>query len=78
MGTNFRPLPVKCVEAYLKQNGFAFDRITASHHIWTKNGHRSIPLWGSKKEIPAIHLKTSCRSIGTTMDDLYNWAEKNC
>lgn len=77
MGKN-RPLPLKCWEAFLKLQGFIEKRIKGSHHQWTKNGHRTIPVWGNEKEIPAMHLRTGCRTIGCTMDELFEWAEANC
>ena len=75
---NFRPLPLKCWESFLKLKGFKYERTKGSHFIWIKKGCRSIPVWGNEKEIPAMHLKTSCRTIGITLDDLYKWAEQNC
>lgn len=75
---NFRPLPLKCWEAFLLFKGFQQQRISSSHHQWTKKGCRTIPVWGNEKEIPAMHLKTSCRSIGCTLKDVYDWADKNC
>jgi len=75
---NFRPLPVKCFEAFLIANGFIKDRISASHHIWTKKGVcRSVVIQGNEKEVPAFHLRTNCRTIGCTLDQMYSWAEDN-
>jgi hypothetical protein len=78
MGTNFRPLPTKCWEKYLTFCGYAYSRTASSHDQWTKKGSRTIPVWGDEKEIPAMHLKTSCRTIGCTLETLYAWADKNC
>jgi predicted RNA binding protein YcfA (HicA-like mRNA interferase family) len=75
---NFRPLPTRCWEAFLTNHGFKCTRTTASHDQWTKKGKRTIPVWGDEKEIPAFHLKTSCKVIGCTLDDLYAWAKNNC
>lgn len=76
---NFRPLPTKCWEAFLKEKGYKYNRTKASHDIWIKPGSaRSIPVWGNEKQIPALHLKTSCRTIGCSLDELYSWADKNC
>lgn len=75
---NFRPLPLKCWEAFLTHMGFVKDRITASHHQWTKTGFRTVPVWGNEKEIPAQHLKSSCATMGTNLQALYAWADKNC
>jgi len=56
---NFRPLPTKCGEAFLKYNGFKYSgRTKGSHDQWTKKGYRTIPVWGDEKQIPAMHLKT--------------------
>ena len=75
---NFRPLPLKCWEAYLTLCGFSKNRISSSHHQWTKHGFRTIPVWGDEKEIPATHLKTGVSTIGVTLSILYSWAESNC
>jgi hypothetical protein len=75
---NFRPLPTSCWEAFLTLKGYTEKRISSSHHQWTKKGSRTIPVWGNEKEIPAFHLKTSCKSIGCPFNELYEWAEKNC
>jgi hypothetical protein len=75
---NFRPLPLKCWEAYLLLNGYTKKRISSSHHQWTKVGFRTIPVWGDEKEVPALHLKTGCFTLGITLGILYEWAKENC
>ena len=76
---NFRPLPTKCWEIFLRVKGYSYSRTKGSHDIWTKKGSaRSIPVWGDEKEIPAQHLKASCRTIGCTLQDLYIWSDVNC
>ena len=75
---NFRPLDTKCWEKFLSSFGFELDRIKGSHHQWKKRGFRPIPVWGDEKQIPPFHLKKGCETIGTTLVDLYAWAEKNC
>jgi predicted RNA binding protein YcfA (HicA-like mRNA interferase family) len=76
---NFRPLPIKCWEKFLAQNGFTYcGRTKGSHDLWTKRGKRTIPVWGDEKEIPALHLKTGCRTIGIDLSTLYEWARINC
>lgn len=75
---NFRPLDTKCWENYLSSIGYAYSRTNGSHDIWTKPKYRSIPVWGNEKQIPALHLKTSCKTIGITLAELYAWADKNC
>jgi predicted RNA binding protein YcfA (HicA-like mRNA interferase family) len=74
----YRPLPTKCWERFLAFKGYSYSRTRGSHDIWTKSNSRSIPVWGDEKEIPAMHLKTSCRTIGVLLDELYNWAKENC
>jgi predicted RNA binding protein YcfA (HicA-like mRNA interferase family) len=75
---NFRPLPLQCWLLFLGMNGFVHTRTNGSHHQYTKKDSRSIPVWGNEKEIPAQHLKTSCRTIGCSLQELYKWAEENC
>ena len=75
----FRPLQTKCWEKFLAEKGYSYSRTHGSHDVWTKKGSiRSIPVWGDEKEIPAQHLKTSCLTMGCTLDELYAWAMKNC
>ncbi len=75
---NFRPLDTKCWERYLTLLGYQYKRTAGSHDQCTKRNHRTIPVWGDEKQIPAFHLKTGCRSIGCTIQDLYKWADENC
>jgi predicted RNA binding protein YcfA (HicA-like mRNA interferase family) len=75
---NFRPLPTKCWEKFLTFKGFKYKRTESSHDLWTKPGRRTIPVWGDEKEIPAHHLKTSCRTIGCDLNEVYEWAKGNC
>ncbi len=74
----YKPLPTKCWEAFLRSKGYAYSRTAASHDQWTKKGSRTIPVWGNEKEIPALHLKTSCRTMGCNLEEVYEWAAKNC
>ncbi len=75
---NFRPIPLKCFLAFIDKYGYKFDRISASHHIYTKKASRSIVIQGNEKMVPALHLKTNCKTIGCTTKVLYDWAEANC
>lgn len=76
---NFRPLPTRCFVAFLLLNGFTYNRTTASHDVYTRKGtFRSVIIREKDKDIPALHLKTNCQTIGCTLDVLYNWAETNC
>lgn len=75
---NFRPLPIKCWEAYLTLHGYINVRTKGSHDQWTKKGSRTIAVWGNEKEIPAMHLKSSCSTIGVSLLALYAWADTNC
>ena len=76
---NFRPLPRKDFEKFLTFNGFSLIRVKGDHYIWKKKGgKRSIPIQGQEKDVPALYLKTSCRTIGCTMENLYKWVEENC
>ncbi len=75
----FRPLPTRCWEAFLSYHSYQYSgRTKGSHHQWTKPGHRTIPVWGDEKEIPPLHLRSGCFSIGCTTDELYRWAAENC
>jgi hypothetical protein len=78
MGGHFRPLRTSCWERFLTLKGFQCTRTSSSHDQWTKRGHRTIPVWGDEKDIPAFHLRTGCRTIGCEIEELYKWAEENC
>ena len=79
MGISYRPLPTKCIMAFLTKHGFYHDRTKGSHDIWKKKGNqRSVPIRERDKEVPALHIKTCCKVIGCTMEDVYAWAEENC
>lgn len=75
-----RPVKTKDWIAFLNYHGFTFSgRIKGSHHQYTKKGAiRAIPVWAEKKEIPANHIKISCRTIGVTAKEAYDWIENNC
>ena len=76
---NYRPLDTRCWEKFLTLKGFRFDgTVKGSHHKWKKKGSRPIPVWGNEKQIPALHLRTGCNTIGCTVEDLYAWADANC
>ena len=74
----FKPIKTRCWEKFLTLKGFTYKRTEGSHDSWTKPGCRTIPVWGNEKQIPAFHLKTGCKTIGCSMDELYEWAAKNC
>ena len=75
---NFRPLRTRCWEAFLTHRGYKHVRTKSSHDQWTKPGSRTIPVWGNETDIPPIHIHKSCKSIGCTMKDVYDWADANC
>ncbi len=75
---NFRPLATKCWESFLTFHNFKPTRIKGSHFQWVKPGKRTIPVWGNEKQIPAMHLRTGCNTIGCTIQELYDWAAINC
>jgi predicted RNA binding protein YcfA (HicA-like mRNA interferase family) len=75
---NYRPLATKCWEKFLNSKGFVAKRKKGSHYQFIKPGKRTIPVWLDEKEIPAFHLKTSCRTIGITLEELYKWVDENC
>ena len=75
----FKPLPTKCIEAFLKSLGFYYDRTVGSHDLWKKRGNwRSMPVRGNDKDMPAFHIRTCSKVTGYTTDQIYAWAQKNC
>lgn len=74
----YRPLRTKCWIKFLEAHGYRLDRISASHHQYIKKGFRTIAVWGNEKDIPAMHVKTSCSSGGFDIDYVLRWIEENC
>ena len=74
----FRPIDTTCWEKFLTFHNFKYKRTKGSHDSWTKVAHRTIPVWGNEKQIPAFHLRTGCNTIGCTMEKMYAWVEENC
>lgn len=74
----FKPVDTRCWERFLKFMGYTHVRTASSHDQWTKKNSRTIPVWGNKKTIPAIHIKTSCATMGIDTDVFYIWAKENC
>ncbi len=59
--------------------GYSYARTVASHEHWIKKGiYRTITFQGADKDIPGLHLKTNCKTMGCTLKDLYDWAAVNC
>jgi len=75
---DFRPIKTKCWIKYLEHLGYSFNRVKGSHFQYTMEGKRTIPVRENDKDVPALHLRTSCKSLGINIDDVYDWIEKNC
>lgn len=76
---NFRPIATKCWIAFVNFMGYSYNRTNGSHDIYTKiNSKRSIVLRSADKDVPALHLKTSCKTMGIELQYVYTWATKNC
>jgi len=75
----FKPIDTSCWLNFLRYHGFSRDRSKGSHFIWTKPGSlRSIPVRENDKQVPALHLKTGCATIGCTSKELEKWIDDNC
>jgi predicted RNA binding protein YcfA (HicA-like mRNA interferase family) len=74
----FKPASTKCWEKFLEMKGLKCVRISSSHHQWKKTGCRTIPVWGDEKQVPALHIRTGCKSLQCDPDEFYRWAENNC
>lgn len=78
MGNN-RPVKTKFWVMFLKAHGCKYLRTKASHdHYKCPNCWRTITHREKNKEIPALHLRTNLKTMGKTLEYLYNWIEKNC
>lgn len=78
MGNN-RPIQTKCFIAFLLAHGCTKKRTTASHdHYKCPNCWRTITVREKDKDIPPFHIKTNVTTMGKTLQDVYDWAEKNC
>ena len=77
MGNN-RPISTKCWENFLTSLGYKCIRTKGSHDQWVKKGSRTIPVQGNEKQVPAFQLRCSSRTIGCTVQSIYDWVEANC
>lgn len=78
MGNN-RPVKTKYWIKFLESQGCRYLRTKASHcHYKCPGCFRTITFRDAPKEIPALHLATNLATIGKTLQELYDWIEKNC
>lgn len=78
MGNN-RPVKTKDWIAFLEGHNCKYIRTRASHdHYKCPNCIRTITHREKDKEIPALHAKTNLQTMGKTLQDLYEWIDKNC
>ena len=78
---NFRPIKVKCFIKYLESLGCykAKQQPKGSHSKYKCPGaKRSIMIRENEKMIPPLHIKTNASTLGVTIQDVYDWVEKNC
>lgn len=77
MGNN-RPVKTSDWLAFLDAHGCKYQRTKSSHdHYKCPGCFRTITHREKDKEIPALHAKTNLATMGLTLQDLYNWIEKN-
>lgn len=78
MGNN-RPIKTKDWLRFLEAKNCKYLRTKASHdHYKCPNCWRTITHKGKDKEIPAEHLRTNLKTMGLTLEYLYNWIDENC
>jgi len=62
---------------FLKSEGLKYYRTEGSHEIWGKlELTRPITFRGSKKEIPAFHIRTNLRTLGISVGDFLKKIKK--
>lgn len=78
MGNN-RPVKTKDWLAFLKAHGCKYQRTNASHdHYKCPGCFRTITHREAYKDIPALHAKTNLKTMGLTLEYLYDWIDQNC
>ncbi|OYQ43762.1 type II toxin-antitoxin system HicA family toxin [Flavobacterium aurantiibacter] len=78
MGNN-RPVKTKDWVAFLEAHGCKYLRTKSSHdHYKCPGCFRTITHREKDKEIPALHAKTNLATLGKTLQELYDWIDKNC
>lgn len=78
MGNN-RPIKTKNFIKYLHHLGCKKKGVNASHHKYKcPNCHRSIIIREADKEIPPMHIRSCAKTLNVTVQQIYNWIEKNC
>lgn len=71
---SFRPIPKNKYIRWLKFKGLVYIRTSASHELWDSlDGayDRPITFRTMDKDIPPLHLKSNCDTMGVSMKDLY-------
>ncbi|WP_291112124.1 MULTISPECIES: type II toxin-antitoxin system HicA family toxin [unclassified Flavobacterium] len=78
MGNN-RPVKTSDWERFLKSQGCSQKRHKGtSHEHWKCPGcFRTITHRSQDKEIPALHLQTNLKTMGLTLQFLYDWIKDN-
>jgi len=75
----FRLLPPNVLLSYFEVMASVIVELNLAMTFIQKKGClRSVVVRTKEKDVPALHLKTNCRTIGCTINDLYAWADKNC
>lgn len=78
MGNN-RPVKTKCWIKFLEANNCRYKRTKASHEHYKCPGcFRTITFRTKDKSIPPLHLRTNLATMGKSLQELYDWIEKNC
>jgi len=78
MGNN-RPVKTKCFIKYLLHLGCEKKGVKASHHKYKcPNCQRPIIIREADKEIPPMHVRSCAKTLGVSVQTIYDWIEKNC
>lgn len=76
---NYRPIKTACFVKFLLSRGCISKGMNASHAKYKcPCCFQSIIFQGAKPEVPAAHLKTCMKTLGSTLEELYSWVEENC
>ena len=73
----YHPIKTKIWIAFLEAHQCRYLRTRSSHtHYKCPNCIRTIVFRETSKEIPVLHLKTNLKTLGKSLEYLYEWIEK--
>jgi hypothetical protein len=75
-----KPVDTYIFIAFLEHLGLQAVRSKESHEAWNREINpldRPIIFRPSNKQIPPLHIRTNCLTLGWSVNDFWKWVEQN-